>query len=408
MDSKPAFSLQANRNVQRGTMRYAEVIIAGGGPIGLFLAGLLHQSGITCRVLEKKTKIDLHSKSLGIHPVSLELFRDAGIVSPFLEKGLKIRRGHAFVNRQKAGTISFEECPRPFNFILSLPQYKTEQILEEWVCGLNSDILVRGAEITGFRQTEKSVITEYTKNGAVHTLESSFLIGCDGKSSTVRKIAGIKFHGSPYPDTYIMGDFDDNTTFGAEAAVYLHRDGLVECFPLPNGKRRWVVKTATFHEEVQRDLIEKQVLARLGHDLRETGNYMLSSFGVQHYLTETFQKKRIILAGDAAHVVSPIGGQGMNLGWLDAEDLADTLAGVLRESNESSEENRFQKLNKFSSRRNKIARQGARRAEMNMWLGRKQSRYGIRKLLIRLMMKPPLKRLMANIFTMRGLGRWWI
>ncbi len=205
-----------------------------------------------------------------------------------------------------------------------------------------------------------------------------------------------------------MGDFDDNTTFGADAAVYLHRDGLVECFPLPDGKRRWVVKTATFHEEVQRDLIEKHLQSRIGHDLSETGNYMLSSFGVQHYLAETFHNGRIILAGDAAHVVSPIGGQGMNLGWLDAEDLANTLAKVLRDSNESSEADRLQRLNEYSNRRNNIARQVARRAEMNMWLGRKQTRYRIRKLLIRLITKPPLKRLMANIFTMRGLGRWWV
>lgn len=389
-------------------MKDAEVIIAGGGPVGLFLAGLLHQSGISCRISEKKTQIDLHSKSLGIHPVSLELFWNAGIVSPFLEEGLKIKQGHAFVDRQKAGTISFGECPRPFNFILSLPQYKTEQILEEWICELNPNMLIRGAEITGFSQTEKSVITKYTKNGTEHTLKSSFLIGCDGKNSSVRKLAGIEFHGSPYSDTYIMGDFDDNTTFGADAAVYLHRDGLVECFPLPDGKRRWVVKTATFHEEVQRNLIEKHLQSRIGHDLSETGNYMLSSFGVQHYLAETFHNGRIILAGDAAHVVSPIGGQGMNLGWLDAEDLANTLAKVLRDSNESSEADRLQRLNEYSNRKNNIARQVARRAEMNMWLGRKQTRYRIRKLLIRLITKPPLKRLMANIFTMRGLGRWWV
>ncbi len=389
-------------------MKDAEVIIAGGGPVGLFLAGLLYQSGITCRVLEKKAEIDIHSKSLGIHPVSLELFRDAGIESDFIENGLKIKRGHAFIGRKKAGTISFEECPRPFNFILSLPQYKTEQIFEKWVSELNPDMLVRGAEITGLQQTEKSVITEYTKNGDKHTLESSFLIGCDGKNSTVRKLVGIEFHGSPYPDTYIMGDFDDNTSFGADAAVYLHRDGLVECFPLPDGKRRWVVKTDAFHEEVHRGLIEEHIQARLGHDLKETGNFMLSSFGVYHYLAGIYHKGRVLLAGDAAHVVSPIGGQGMNLGWLDAWDLAEILSRIMPESNKNSNEAWFAKLNEFSTRRKKIARQVARRAEMNMWLGRKQSRYGIRKLLIRLIMKPPLKRLMANMFTMRGLGKWWV
>lgn len=386
-------------------MKESQVVIVGGGPVGLYLAGLLHQSGISCRVLEKRPDIDPHSKSLGIHPVSLELFQEAGIIDPFLEQGLRIKRGHAFIDTDKAGAISFEECPKPFNYILSLPQNKTEQILENWLNHLDPDILIRNAVFSSFCQSEESVLTTYSSGNKQESIRSLFLIGCDGKESAVREQAGISFHGSPYPDTYIMGDFSDTTEFGSDAAVYLHQDGLVECFPLPDGKRRWVIKTDAFLRTVNRELIESAVFARLGHDLSKADNYMLSSFGVQHYLAGTFHKGRVLLAGDAAHVVSPIGGQGMNLGWLDAKDLADTLAGILQRTGKTAKENELLKLNEYSNRRKKIARQAARRAELNMWLGRKRNYPQIRNLLIRLMVKKPFSQMMAKMFTMRGLEK---
>ncbi len=109
-----------------------------------------------CRILEKRNTIDKHSKSLGIHPVSLELFKKAGIIQPFLNEGLKIKKGIAFWDSKKLGEISFENCPPPFRFILALPQWKTEKILEAWVQKLDSNALIRGAEVTGILQNNDS------------------------------------------------------------------------------------------------------------------------------------------------------------------------------------------------------------------------------------------------------------
>jgi 2-polyprenyl-6-methoxyphenol hydroxylase-like FAD-dependent oxidoreductase len=380
-----------------------DVMITGGGPVGLYLAGRLIQNGHTCKVLEKRDKPDLHSKSLGIHPVSMELFEKAGIAEQFLKKGLKINRGIAFWNREKIGMLHFDSCPEPFNFILAIPQWQTEKILETWLLSLDKHALIRGAEVSGLSYTQDSVTVTYRKKGKKHSLTSALLAGCDGKDSFVREQLQIPFKGSPYPDCYIMGDFTDNTRFGTDAAVFLHRDGLIESFPLPDGQRRWVLKTEAFIEPPEPNVLTDLVHQRIGHTLDDAENSMMSTFGVQHYLSETLHKKNILLAGDAAHVVSPIGGQGMNLGWLDAEACMETLKEAIQ-----APENQTELFRKYSNERKKIARQVARRAEINMWLGRKQTSGLLTKTAVTLMTKKPFSNLFARLFTMRGLGRWWV
>lgn len=380
-----------------------DIIIAGGGPVGLYLARRLIQLGISCKVLEKRTEIDQHSKSLGIHPVSLELFEKAGIVDSFLKEGLKIKKGIAFWNSEKLGEISFETCPPPFNYILALPQWKTETILEEWVQELDENVLVRGAEVNQINQTEDSVEIFFDQNGSQNSLKSRFLIGCDGKNSIVRRSLDIKFVGEAYPDCYIMGDFEDNTKFGSDAAVYLHGEGLIESFPLPNNQRRWVVKTDEYIDDptpAQLMLIIKQ---RIRHNLESIENFMMSSFGVQQYSAEIYHQGNVLLAGDAAHVVSPIGGQGMNLGWLDSEDVVSVISDSLK--NPSNRKNFFQE---YSNSRRKIAKQVAKRAEMNMHLGRKETSNLLYKFILKVALNSRMNQLFAKVFTMRGLGNWWI
>lgn len=381
-----------------------DIVICGGGPIGLYLAGRLIQKGFSCRVIEKNREIYRHSRSLGIHPVSLELFDRAGIVEPFLRDGLKIRKGIAFWNRHPLGEIEFDNCPKPFNYILAIPQWKTESILQDWVLNLDPNALIRGAEVTAIEDSEPSVTTTYKmEDGVQNSIQSRFLAGCDGVSSFVRETLKIPFEGKPYPDSYIMGDFTDNTEFGADAAVYLHEDGLIECFPLPNGMRRWVVKTNQRISDLTPDLLIRVLKNRIGHKLSGSNCEMLSSFGVQHYLAQRMTKGNILLAGDAAHVVSPIGGQGMNLGWLDGEEAVQTIIQSFK--NPSDQASLFLS---YSKKQRKVAKKVAKRAEMNMWLGRKESSRLPVKWTLALILNTPLSGVLARVFTMRGLGRWWI
>lgn len=378
------------------------VIIVGGGPVGLFLGCCLHHAGVPFVIFEKRKEKISHSRSLGIHPVSLELFESIGVIDQFLDAGIKIRRGLAYSENGKIGSVSFEYCPKPYNYILSLPQHKTEQILENHLHNLNPNALFRGAEAISIEQQEDNATLEISHSGKKYQFSSRCVIGCDGKESIVRKQAGIPFEGSSYQDTYIMGDFSDNTSFGNDAAVFLCNDGLIESFPLTGNRRRWVVKTENYFETVGRRDIEVLVASRIGHDLGEEENFMLSSFGVQRLTADPMALNRIALAGDAAHVVSPIGGQGMNLGWLDAQDLANTLERSLNNENKLS---LAQELEEYGRRTQKVTEKVIRRAELNMKLGRKVKIPQIRNAMVWLMLNTPLQRLMAKLFTMRYLER---
>ena len=378
-----------------------DITIIGGGPVGLYLAIRLLNEGISCMVLEKNPEIDQHSKSLGIHPVSLDLFDRCGLSEAYLSEGLKIRNGIAFWNRKQIGKITFDRLPGEHRYILALPQWKTERILADEVRKLNPKSLIRSAEVTGIQDEKECVRIAYQKNGQKHRITSRYVVGCDGKAGFLRDALHIHFQGKSYPDTYMMGDFSDNTAFGDDAAVYLHEEGLIECFPLPCGLRRWVVKTDGYIKSPQSEQLKDLIQQRLNHSLSGCRNTMLSSFGVQHFLAEQFHRGRCLLAGDAAHVVSPIGGQGMNLGWLDAEDAYSVLKKAL------SSPGSYQRLfPDYSFRRRKIAAQVARRAELNMHLGRKETSTLAYKTAVLLMLNTPLSRIFAKVFTMHGLGKW--
>ena len=367
-----------------------EVIVVGGGAVGLFLGCRLAQLGLNCRVLERRAAPSLHSRAIGIHPPALERLAELGVAEAFLQEGVRVARGHAFAGTRRLGTLEFASCPPPYPFILTLPQPRTEAILAARLAELAPDALTFGAEVAGHEvgtEADAEGVTVTLASG--DTLRAHYLVAADGKESRVRRSLGIPFRGGPYPDTYLMGDFADTTTLGSDAGLYFTHGGLVESFPLPGGVRRWVAKTPGFVTEPTPELLGEFVAERLGVRLPLETNTMISAFGVQRFLAQRFVSGRAALIGDAAHVLSPIGGQGMNLGWLGAWRLAEGLAAG-------------RGLGGYAAHR-RTARHAIHRAEFNTVMGRASPVAPLRDAFAWSILHTPLRHTFAQAFTMRGL-----
>ncbi|MFS0716575.1 NAD(P)/FAD-dependent oxidoreductase [Arthrobacter sp. 1P04PC] len=351
-----------------------DVAIVGGGPVGLFLATLLVQRGVSVTVLERRTAgTGGHSRAIGIHPPALSALSRAGVDQELIRRGVPIRRGVAVNEGRTLAGMSFDAVPGPYPFVLSLPQNSTEEVLAARLRGLDPGELRCGVRVTGLagRGREGGPVRVRTDSaGHEEEFEASLVVGADGVRSTVRSGAGLKTHGRDYPDWYLMGDFDDGTDLGPDAALFLAADGIVESFPLPGRQRRWVVRLngRTLPGDGAHGLAG-EVRRRTGVSIDAGSNTMLSTFGVRSRLVRRMAAGRCVLIGDAAHEISPIGGQGMNLGWLDAVELAGLIPSLLA-TGRSTDPSMAPGVRAFEHRRLRAAARAVRQSEINMALGR--------------------------------------
>ncbi|AXJ11151.1 NAD(P)/FAD-dependent oxidoreductase [Arthrobacter sp. PM3] len=352
----------------------ADVLIIGAGPVGLFTAALLLQEGLEVQVLEQRRGPEPHSRAIGIHPPSLAALARAGAADALVAEGVRIRRGVAVARGKTLATMSFDGVSERFPFVLSLPQARTEVLLEQRVNELDGGALHRGVRVTGLCGDDARVSVEAAGPHGPARYSAPLVIAADGVRSGVRGLQGVGVRGKDYPDRYLMGDFADGTGFGPDAALFLAGAGIVESFPLPGRLRRWVVRLGP-GDPAARDVqaggrspdprwLAHCVRERTGHEVDEGSNSMLSSFGVRTRLARRMVSGRTVLIGDAAHEVSPIGGQGMNLGWLDAAALAP-LVTAARDGQDIA-----RRLRDFELARLRAAAKAARQAEINMALGR--------------------------------------
>jgi 2-polyprenyl-6-methoxyphenol hydroxylase-like FAD-dependent oxidoreductase len=205
-----------------------------------------------------------------------------------------------------------------------------------------------------------------------------------------------------------MGDFADATSHGDEAVLYFERGGVVESFPLPGGRRRWVAMTDGLRTDATSADLAGIIRSRTGVDLPPSTD-PASPFRVNQHLASGMVAGRVVLIGDAAHEISPIGGQGMNLGWLDAVALTPVLERSLSIAHEATGATgataTTRSLAEFDRRRRRAARMAARQAAFNMSMGRPAAglRLGARNSVVRALSVPPFRGVLARAFTMRWL-----
>ncbi|PRP93040.1 3-(3-hydroxy-phenyl)propionate/3-hydroxycinnamic acid hydroxylase [Enhygromyxa salina] len=377
-----------------------EALIVGAGPVGLFLACRLASLGVEVGLLEARRDGSGDSRAIGVHAPALERLARMGLAERFLADGVRIERGHAFSSRGFLGSVDFTRAPGLFGCALSLPQSRTEALLEDALLDLQPSALRRGQRVVHVRTSARAAsLTSVDEHGAWSITTARFVIGCDGKRSVVRRSIPARLRGGPRPGRYVMGDFCDDTSFGPDAILYLCDEGLVESFPLPGRRRRWVVEIDEAVRSPGPEQVVEPVARRTGWLLDERGATMVSAFGVEQRLTTRFHRGPLVLAGDAAHVVCPFGGQGMNLGWLDAWDLARTLTKVLREGHDADAA-----LSAYARRRQRSARATARRAAINTRLGRRPSWPRARNAALTAALTMVPQALLAAAFSMRGIG----
>jgi len=308
-----------------------DVLVVGAGPTGLTLAGELAARGVACRIVDREPARRPESRALVVQPRTLELLDKWGGADAIAARGYRDVSVEIFVNGQKRAGVDFHDLGAEhtrYPYVVFISQVETERVLEERLESLGARV-ERPVELRGLAQDDEGVTATFSDG---RSLRARWVVGCDGAHSAVRKLAELAFPGAPYDQDFLLADVRrEHAARGLQ--FYLSDHGMLVVFPLGDDKLRFIASRARASASTgPLGLDEMQgVIDELMPSSGPIGEPIwLARFHLHHRGVDHYRRGRLFVAGDAAHIHSPAGGQGMNTGIQDAFNLAWKLALVAK------------------------------------------------------------------------------
>jgi 2-polyprenyl-6-methoxyphenol hydroxylase-like FAD-dependent oxidoreductase len=300
-----------------------DVLIVGAGPVGLFLANECARRGLRWRLVEERSSQSEHSKALAIFPRTLEIFDMAGVVAPFLEKANRVTSVAILTHDRALTHMRFTLGDSPYSFVAMVPQDVTEKLLLEELRHRGGDVDYQ-TRFVSLRQHDEFISVRLDHNGKPINLKASFVVGCDGAHSAVRHQLQLPFEGAEYRGSFLLADVETNETLPADEMQLCPSElGPVAIFPMSPSRRRVVATIENTEGEVPSlTLVRKILIQRAPTGIEALALHWSSYFQIHHRQVARLRQDRVFIAGDAAHIHSPFGGQGMNTGLHDVWNLA--------------------------------------------------------------------------------------
>jgi 2-polyprenyl-6-methoxyphenol hydroxylase-like FAD-dependent oxidoreductase len=313
------------------------VLIVGAGPVGLTMAAELARYQIPVRIIDKSSARTDKSKAVTLWSRSLELLDRAGSADDFISAGLRLHASNFIADGKHLARVDFDGVQSPYAFALSIPQSETERILEErlFALGIRVDRNVELGSLAAAAESVSCVLRR--RDGSEEKTEVDWLVGCDGAHSTIRKDLGLKFRGDTIPYDFALADLHvaGLDVPPDELAIFFHGDGMVLFIPIKGDRYRIIADLgpSTGGSRVDPTIEEVQAIVdrRVGGPVKLSRPIWLAAFGINERKVDSYRQGRVFVAGDAAHIHSPAGGQGMNTGMQDAFNLAWKLALVVQQ-----------------------------------------------------------------------------
>ena len=325
------------QTVNASAIRDTDVLIVGAGPTGLVLALWLMRLGVRVRIIDKTVEPGTTSRALAVQARTLELYNQVGLADAVIARGRKMIAVNLWVAGKKAARALFGDMGAglsPFPYALIFPQDEHERLLIDRLEEVGVQV-ERQTELLSFEDAGDRVLGRLKRAGGTpETCEAAYIAGCDGAHSRVREALQIGFPGGVYNHLFYVADVEaSGATVNGELHVALDRTDFLAVFPLKGEGRARLVGTVREESAQQQDNlswndVSKRVIEWIGIDVKRVNWF--STYRVHHRVAAHFRKGRAFLLGDAAHIHSPVGGQGMNTGIGDAVNLAWKLAAVVR------------------------------------------------------------------------------